>query len=459
MDNIKKLQQERTKLFEDVNTNVIPKRIPIDVDDIMFDAIAQYGGFDLKKTQWNPAAIEEAADQMCEKIYSDSCPVVPINMRSASFYHILQSHSYVMSNDGFMQHPEVSGMMADEYDFLIDNPYECIIEKIIPRHFKGLSFDDPANMAFNFTKSIYSRQLEWGVTLGIKMRLCEKYGYYLGNRMNAGSIAPFDFLTDQLRGFSQIFSDIRRIPEKVIEACDAIYPLMLKRGYKDQYNKYSKISYALHMPTFMREKDFEKIFWPSFYDLNIHFASLGARGLLRCEDDWIRYLDYLQELPAGATLKFEKGDDDLQLIKDKVGKKHIITGLFPLTLLLCGTEQQCIDKAKEFIDILAPGGNYIFGLGQSPVSYTEKFLTNLSAVTEYVRDNGAYSNAGELTGEVFCKDDFKAPANRKWEFKSNKYYTTTEDYIKQYPDLPDGAAEYLSSFDEKNFTDVTNLTF
>ena len=36
----------------------------------------------------------------------------------------------------------------------------------------------------------------------------------------------------------------------------------------------------------------------------------------------------------------------------------MVLRFYPITLLGTGTKEQCIDKAKELLDILAPGGNY-----------------------------------------------------------------------------------------------------
>src|SRR5690606_11325674 len=96
------------------------------------------------------------------------------------------------------------------------------------------------------------------------------------------------------------------------------------------------------------------------------------------EHDWMRYLDYLQELPAGTRFIFEFGDP--QLVKDKLGKKFIILGFYPLILLKTGSKEQCIDKAKELLDILAPGGNYIFAFDKGAVSLDSINLDNYVAV-------------------------------------------------------------------------------
>jgi hypothetical protein len=81
---------------------------------------------------------------------------------------------------------------------------------------------------------------------------------------------------------------------------------------------------------------------------------------LFCEDDWTRYADYLYELPADTIIRFEYGD--AKVIKEKLGKKHILTGFYPLTYLNLHTKEQCVDKAKELLDILAPGGKYFFSM-------------------------------------------------------------------------------------------------
>ena len=104
----------------------------------------------------------------------------------------------------------------------------------------------------------------------------------------------------------------------------------------------------------------------------------------------MRYLDYLNELPENTIMRFEFGD--AKLVKEKVGKKHIVSGLYPITLLQTGTVEQCVDKAKELLDILAPGGKYCFTYDKSVIATdkTGRIAENLKAVTEYVYENGKY---------------------------------------------------------------------
>lgn len=449
-NNVKELQKERNKIFSDVNDSIVPKRVPVSIF-LSTEPTAQFGEIDLVEAQWNPSIIEVAADKLCQTVYSDSCPFMP-GMRPPSLYTSLKSQSFVMGSNGFMQHPEVVGMLEEEYDYLIESPYDCLLEKVIPRHNKGLDLKDPVNAMINFAKGVLGKNDAFMTGGGIMMNLIEKYGYrQMG--MNQGSAeAPYDFLADQLRSFSGISKDIRRIPEKVALACEALYPIVKKMGTPMVIDNCSSVMYPLHMPTFMREKDFAKYWWPSFKKLCDDHASNGIKTAVFCEDDWMRYLDYLQELPSNTQLAFEYGDP--KVIKEKLGNKHIISGLYPLDYIKNKTKQECVDLAKEYIDILAPGGKYIFSFDKIPLVLSDVNMENLCAVTETVRDYGVYSNAGEQVGTIFRKEDYTALPSRTIE---SKYYKTWDQYKALNPEVSDFAAPKLQGFEEMLFSFIANL--
>ena len=447
-ENVKALQQERARIFEDLFNNRIPKRVPISIG-LPLEPIAQYGGLDLLTAQWEPALVEEAADKICQILFSDTCPFSG-SLRFPSYYQLLKSQSFVMGSNGFIQHPEVVGMLPEEYDYLIENPYDCIIERILPRQYKALKAEEPFKMAITLAKSILAYNSDMGTVGAIIAKLVEKYGYFAGAGRRAGGFteAPFDFLADLLRGFKGISMDVRRMPEKVAEACEALYPIVLKKGMPKVIDNNAAVFLPLHMPTFMREKDFEKLYWPTFKRLIDEYASMGIHCMLFCEDNWERYLDYLYELPVDTRLMFEYGDPEL--IKEKLGKKHIITGLYPVSILKTHTKEKCLEKAKEMLDILAPGGKYYFGLDKNPLTIHDIKLENLCAVTEYVRDHGVYPNAGETAGMHFNKEDYKVDpsASRKIE---SKYYRTWEQFKAEYPEVSDLGEPKLQGLEDMLF--------
>lgn len=448
MTEVKALQQERIKLFQDISDNKIPMRVPVNIN-VGFEPTAQFSGLDRLEVQWKPSLIETAADKMCQTLYSDICPAGS-SLRYPSFYQALESNSFVVGSNGFMQHPEVVGMEPEDYDYLIEKPYDCIIERVLPKHNRALNGDEPFNMAKSFAKSLLGYNNDYMETGIIMAKLIERYGYYPGAPFGTSGFteAPFDFLADFLRSFSGVCMDVRRMPEKVAEACEALYPLVLKRGMPTSVSNYGSVMLPLHMPTFMREKDFAKLWWPSFKKMIDEYASMGIRCRIFCEDDWTRYLDYLYELPTDTIMMFEYGDP--KTIKEKLGKKHIITGLYPISKLINHTKEQSVDKAKELIDILAPGGKYIFGFDKGPLDIKDINMENLCAVTEYVRDHAVYSNAGETAGMQFNKADYKVDHSTTRKFES-KYYSTWDQYKQKNPKVSDFGKEKLQGYEEKIF--------
>ena len=445
---IKELQAERTGIFRDVYSNKIPKRVPVNLS-LTLEFTAGFGNLNMAEAQWNLSLLEDAADKLCQTFYSDSCPFGG-SMRYPSYYQTLQSQSFIMGSNGFIQHPEVVGMDVEDYDYLIEKPFDCIVERIIPRQYKGLNPEDPVNMALNLAKALMCYNNDFGQTGMLIQKLVQKYGYDPGFPPSSGGFteAPFDFIADQLRGFREVSKDIRRIPEKLAEACDAVYPIVFKKGLPAKPTEFSYVFFPLHMPTFMREKDFAKLWWPSFKRMVDEYASMGIHSKLFCEDDWTRYIDYLYELPANTVLLFEYGD--IRKIKDKLGKKHVITGLYPISMLKNCSKEECLDKAKEMLDVLAPGGNYIFSFDKPILSVRDINIENLAAVLEYVRDNGAYDNPGETAGLSFRPEDYKIDPSQSRKLES-KYFTNWEEYKTLYPQTTDYGIKKLQAVENPLF--------
>ena len=85
---------------------------------------------------------------------------------------------------------------------------------------------------------------------------------------------------------------------------------------------------------------------------------------------------------------FEYGDPSK--IKKIVGKNHIVSGLYPISYLQTKSKQECIDEAKRLLDIMAPGGGYIFSTDKIIFSLKGQIAENLKAVLETVREYGQY---------------------------------------------------------------------
>lgn len=379
------LYEERRSNYEAVFNGNLPKRIPIDTNCMTAEFAIQYAGMDLLKAQYDMNMITEAFEILCKDFNNGD--LFPTYLgRLAGGYQILEAKSYVMGASGVIQHPEVTGMHEEDYDYLIEKPYDCLVERILSNHYKALA-GDKMQAALAFAKYVrYSNEC-YGVIGGKTAELTEKYGFF-SYMPYCYAEAPLDFLADLLRGFRNISMDIRRLPDKVTAACEALLPLLIKMGLSAGVGKFGKISIPLHMGPYMRPKDLERFYMPTFKKQLDAYVQAGQRSGLFVENNWMPHLDKLQELPEGTILRFEFGDP--KEIKEKLGDKFIISGLYPIALLKLGTKEQCIDKAKELMDALAPGGNYLFNFDKEIITLDSINVDNYHAVINYVRENGRY---------------------------------------------------------------------
>lgn len=418
----------RTKLFTDLFSGIIPDRVPI-WDGLNIEYLIQYAGLDLMTTQYQITA------DLLIKIYEKGMEICRGDMPTGNFARdpitlmFQQSQVMEMGASGFIQHPERTFMHEDEYDEFIANPIDFILEKCHPRMFKG--YQGEVNRSLNFAKSLLAT-LDFNQAFAVaEATIAERYGLFT---RPAGSVAmqlvPFDFIADMYRGFSKIPLDIRRRPEKLLAAIEAVMPFAIWLGRPKVKSPLGCNMIFTHMAVFLNNKDFEKFYWPTFNQVCHIAAEQGQQMQIFLEGDWTRFVDYLQELPQGTILWVEYGDP--KVFKEKLGKKMILGGFYPLTLLGTASKEKCIDKAKELLDILAPGGNYIFILDKWALNIADINPENYVAVLEYVRDHGKYSNAGELVTTAKKEDSIQKYSHLYPEFKS-KYLLSFDEFKKEYP--------------------------
>lgn len=372
------------KVFEAVFDGKMPSRVPI-LTNIDNAFCLEYAGYSLKKEQYSIEKTLEAIDVTTRDFDGDT--VLGITIRLPQLYKILGAKNFKMGVDGFLQHPEVRGMEVEDYDAFIADPVKTLWQTILPRIYEELNRPGFEGQKV-LTKAFFTFASSMAALGEGYQKIAEKYGRSTYTMASAASAEPLDTLSDQLRSFSGISKDIRRCPDKVIAACEALLPVCLKAGVNPASSRYNRTFIPLHMAPYMREKDFLKFYWPTFKAYVEGLNAAGAGANLFVEEDWSRYLVYLNELPENTLMVFEYGDP--KEIKAKVGSRHIVSGLYPIGLLKSGTEQACIDKAKELIDIFAPDGGYIFGFDKAILRLNDINPANLKAVFNFVHEYGIY---------------------------------------------------------------------
>ncbi|HCX65888.1 MAG TPA: hypothetical protein DHN33_11850 [Eubacteriaceae bacterium] len=447
----KALQEERKSLYRDFYNNRIPKRLFVSIL-LTSHIVAEYGGLNVLDYQYDYSQLREPAKKVCRDIYSDTSPAMPVNLiltRPPAIYQLRDSQSFKMGADGFVQHPEVVGMEENEYGELIEDPYAFLLEKVLPRQYHEMDLNNPVRMLNRMQLGKMALEKDLTDSLGWYQEVMDEHGYYQGSPAGSSGlcVAPYDFIADQLRSFSGVSKDIRRHRSELKEACEAVLPMMYKMGVPAKAHPEGAVFTPLHMPTFMREKDFEEVWFPSYKTLLEQYAANDIRVRAFCEDNWMRYLDHLQELPAGTILQFEYGDP--KAIKEKLGKKFIIQGLYPVSLLKSGSKQQVLDKVKELLDVMMPGGGYVFGFDKNPLTLGEINMENLKALAEFVRDYGVYDNPGESFGTPLNTENFTFDEKRMT--LQSKYLFDWEEYKEKYPQTPEYARKNFEDLDHKMF--------
>lgn len=364
-----------------------PDRVPL-YTQIEPSWMLDYAGYSIKDGMWDINTTGSAYEKFVQDFDIDLMEGVFV--RSPLYYTALGAKTWVQSPvNGIMQHPEVMGMMDDEYPEFIADPFTFITNKVLPRLYTELAKPGLGSALTIAKASAISGGL-WGIAAKWTEKIEKEYGVPI---LTAGvTEVPIDLISDYLRTMKGMALDIRRRPEQVEAACEAVLPLMIRMGrvgYFGPVAEYPLISIPLHIAPYMKEKDFNRFYWPTFKKLVDTLAADGYAMAIFFEGDWTRFYDHLQEFPAKKVLGIME-HADMKVAKEKLGKTMCLTGGYPLGLLQDGTKEECLKKAREIIDAAAPGGGYIFSFDKSILSPSDLKIENFTAVLDFVREYGVY---------------------------------------------------------------------
>ncbi len=387
MTNIQEIYQEKVNRFELTQRGKIPDRVPVfcNVDNGAFS----YAGYTAKEIFEDDEKHLASFVKVAKDFYWDSM-YTAVTSKAMNFISALGGGSYKLDDANMqVETGHADCMEPSEYDQLIADPYGFILNVVAPRKYElmRMAYSDEKQQKFNNAVDYFTRFQR------LNAQAAGKFINELGMPLvKSGYFSnPVDILLGYLRDFKGITMDIKRNPAKVAEAADAFVPVCIElvEAVAPAPVKGKSIFNPLNLPPFLKPKDFEKVYWPTYNKLVNYFAQKGYVVLSYYERNFSHLFDYLQELPANAVLgMFE--DDDIRIAKQKLGKNMCIAGGMDLYLLNHGTKQQCLDMAKSLIDDLAPGGNYIFTANRTPHSAGDIHYENFKAVNDFVHEYGVY---------------------------------------------------------------------
>ena len=320
----------------------------------------------------------------------DACDIsAPFNPTYGERTKIFRGSMYHMNDDrnAVQINPAVIEIMApEEYDDFIKDPVHFTSEVLLPRRYKVFGPDVSKEEKIAALAAFD----EIGAKTGkFKNDIVEKTG--LVGTAHVMVSVPIDYIFDFLRNMSGIAKDMRRCPEKVIAASDALIPATLNDIKRAKVIPHSAVTSALHLTPFLKPKDFEKFYWPYFRDIIVTSHEYGHKCKMLFEKSWKHVFDYLDELPENSLIGyFEKEDGFGECVKHFAPKKQIVVGGIESELLRVGTVQQVIDQVKFNIDNYCGDGGVMLAPDLPLIYKVDAKPENYKAAMDTVRKYGNY---------------------------------------------------------------------
>ncbi len=392
------------KLQERVKVMIIPNFAPafysgLTPHDVMYD-------YDKIKTAWTKFYIDLQPDA------HGGCAVPsPGKLLDILDYKLYKWPGHGVSPESTYQAIEGEYMKADEYDILIHNPlyflsftwtsrifgalepFQMLPHRAYLTEMYGVSVPfipyglPPVQAAYKALLEAGDEALKWiGViaAFGKEMPEAGFPPYQAG-----ASKAPFDVIGDTLRGTRGIMLDMYRQPDKLLQAMEAITPMMIQMGVgaaKEAGNPLIFMPLHKGADGFLSDEQFKKFYWPSLRKVIMGLVDEGVVPFVWAEGGYNSRLEVIRDLPKGKTAwLFDL--TDMAKAKKALDGVACVAGNMPMDLLTLGTTQQVKDHAKKLIDTCGKGGGYIMANG---AFFDKVRWENLKAIVDTVKEYGVY---------------------------------------------------------------------
>lgn len=385
MNENEKLFQERVNRFVTTINHQEPDRVPV-LSTVETYAIA-YANATIQECMESPEKEFAIYRKVFEDIYFDGANGFGMN-RAMKLYEVLGRNAYFISEDGStLQHDEVNPMTSEDYDEFIADYKKFTDNVFFKRKYPFLSKPYPENK--EALKAAAFEAANFGKKLGDGALYLKEMG--IPSFTAQMCISPLDILFDYYRGFKGTILDMRRYPEKVKAATEALvdFCIGISTGGADKMEAFPLVFTPLHIPTYLGPKNFGEFYWPYYKKVLMAIHQRGGKVFAYLEGLWENYYEFLQELPKDFLVGSLESDDIVKA-KKAIGNTITIAGGMPLSKLKYGTKQECIDHAKYIVDQCAPGGGFIFTTNLVPLSGGDLNPENLKAVNEFVHEYGQY---------------------------------------------------------------------
>lgn len=274
-------------------------------------------------------------------------------------------------------------MEVDEYDELIRDPVGFIAETVLPRICRNL--ETPVKAMATWIRMGMESENVLAFMQGVNEDLAE-----LGFPVIPLTLAmvPLDLIGDGLRDVTNALLDVRRYPEKVKQASEALMEPTLKVGLAMKPLGARIAFIPLHLNEYLSPELYNELYWPYLKRIILGFAEEGIKSLVFFEGYHDAHLETILELPEGWGIAyFEK--TDIRKAKEVLKGHTCIMGGVPISLIISGTPGKIDEYVKDLMEDVKPGGGYIAStsIGIAPRNTP---IENINALISAVEKYGKY---------------------------------------------------------------------
>ncbi len=415
---VEQLLTERETRFRDATElRKVPDRVPVTIQTGVF--AARYAGVPISAMYYDHIAYRDASIKTMLDFEPDTGNIAPGISGLINELLDVKNQRWPGGNlppDIAYQFVEGEYMKAEEYDHFLDDPSDYIFRIYLPRIYGILEpvtkLPPFRNMVggFGFTailsfllKPEFKELAEKLLKAAEEQDRVRKEGsdiadvaVQLGfpssfNRGGGVALAPFDTISDNLRGMRGAMLDMYRCPDKLLAACDKILEwriAQLAPAKPDARGNPVRVFMPLHRGSdgFMSIEQFEKFYWPGLKKSILTNIELGYNVAPFFEGIWDDRLEYLLDLPKGKVV-FWCERTDIFKAKEVLGDHMCIQGGVPPTILQTGSPQDVEEYCKKLIKVVGKNGGFVLGPGSA---IDEAKPANVKAMVDAAKKYGWY---------------------------------------------------------------------
>ncbi len=276
-------------------------------------------------------------------------------------------------------------MKEDEYPLLIENHYKFVWTVITRRSSKNLSGPGCEEAFFETVKEM---NLFNESNARIRDTYVHEYGVPVPAELSVR--APSEMLMNIYRGIKNFSVDLRRRYGEVKAACDviaatagldaAVGALDGPCGEEAAFDVWS--TFLAH--SILNQRQFEDLFWKYIKKILDKCVEKNKQFYIFCESEFLRFADYIKDVPKG-TILFAPEVDNVFELRKALPNIAIAGGMTP-ELLGGGTKEQCIDYAKKLAEELGKDGGFVMGQTKMMTYRNDARSENILAVQEFCRN-------------------------------------------------------------------------